>query len=119
MGCIQNPNKRVTDDDKSSLTGKDPLAKCVMSHFSASQFLAIRRAVAILKTSCEDVLLTQVEIRQRNDQTLQTPHKTVCKKKRKKKAMQHTFEFPATAVKVLLCFLQFLRLFYCSEATQT
>lgn len=76
-----NSHNRVTDVAKSGLTGKGPLAGCVMSHFSASQFPAIGWAVAILKTSCEDVLLTQVETRQRNDQTLQTPDMNVCSKK--------------------------------------
>lgn len=65
-----NPRNRVTYDAKSGLTGKGPLAECVMSHFSASQFLAMGWAETILKTSCEDVLLTQVEIRRCNDQTL-------------------------------------------------
>lgn len=76
-----NPHNRVTDGAKSGLTGKGPLAGCVMSHFSASQFSAIGWAVAILKTSCEDVLLTQVEIRQHNNQTLQTPNMTMRSKK--------------------------------------
>lgn len=81
ISCISNLYNGVTDDDKSSLTGKGPSAECVMSHFTASQFPTIQWAVAILKTSCEDVLLTQVEIWQHNDQTLQTPLTTMCNKK--------------------------------------
>lgn len=81
ISCISNLYNGVTDDDKSSLTGKGPSAECVMSHFAASQFPTIRWAVAILKTSCEDVLLTQVEIWQHNDQTLKTPLRTTCNKK--------------------------------------
>lgn len=71
----------MTDDAKSGLTGKGPFAGCVMSHFSASQLPTIGWAVAILKTSCVDVLLTQVEIRPHDKQTLETPNMTVCSKK--------------------------------------
>lgn len=101
-----NPHNRVTDDAKSGLTGKGPSAGCVMRHFSASQFPAIGWAVAILKTSCEDVLLTQVEMRRRNDQTLQRPNVTMCSQKVPCEAL-----WSLAAVDVFLVCFSYL--FYC------
>lgn len=68
-----------------------------------------------LKTSCEDVLLTQVEIRQCNDQTRQLPTRP-CATKR---GMQSSFEFSAMPVDVTVIFFAVLLWSYHDYHDQT